>query len=264
MLEPESGKIWPICTFRVYSYTEAMRVAVMNLQFGVGTTKGYWQYATTGWKYSLPHSVRYIEEAADILKNESVDIAMCTEISAESFRSNFVSQAESLKEASTMKYGHFFPGVSSNLWNEGNTLLSQCEMFETKIHKLTGGVVPRILGEASVKIDNRTITIFVAHLAMGRTARDNQVQEIIDIVSKKDGSIILGGDFNERDSSHFKDILGGTFKHICELPTYPSWRPKYSLQRLLFNDAFILEQQHVSDFPRFSDHSALIVDMALR
>src|SRR5690554_687457 len=65
----------------------SLRIAVCNLQSGIGTTRGYWQYLTTGWKYWLPHDSNPILEAARFLREARIDLALVNEIEGGSRRS---------------------------------------------------------------------------------------------------------------------------------------------------------------------------------
>jgi len=38
-----------------------MKVMTLNIQNGVSTTRGYWHYLLSGWKYVLPHSTKGIK-----------------------------------------------------------------------------------------------------------------------------------------------------------------------------------------------------------
>ncbi len=63
-----------------------LRIAVANLQTGIGTTRGYWHYLTTAWKYRLAHDSRPIEQAARFLREADIDIAALCEIEGGSRR----------------------------------------------------------------------------------------------------------------------------------------------------------------------------------
>jgi endonuclease/exonuclease/phosphatase family metal-dependent hydrolase len=240
-----------------------MRIAVMNLQFGVGTTKGYAQYATSAWKYVFPHALLQIEQAAKECDAAAVDIGIITEISTSPLRSS-IPQVEAFRRLFGAEHFHFFASSTSRFWNEGNAIFTRYKIVETRTHKLRGGIVPRVLGEASIKVGKGTIKVFIAHLALGKRARTRQMAEIAGIVARTQGPVILGGDFNERDSLHFNNILGNAFAHASVLPSFPSWQPKHSLQRLLLSEAFAVENEYVPSTSRFSDHSALYVEAALK
>lgn len=62
---------------------EQLRAATCNLQTGIGTTRGYWRYLLTGWKYLLPHGSAPVRQASSFLTSERVDVAARCEILAQ-------------------------------------------------------------------------------------------------------------------------------------------------------------------------------------
>src|SRR5690606_8684199 len=98
-----------------------LRIAVCNLQSGIGTTRGYWQYLTTGWKYGMPHDSIPVERAADFLREEDIDVVALSEVEGGSRRSRGIDQLELLAQRSGLREQVFFPTlVLGRRVNQGN------------------------------------------------------------------------------------------------------------------------------------------------
>lgn len=241
-----------------------MRIAVMNVQSGIGVTKGYAQYVTRGWRYLLPHPGLPIEDAGQFLKSEGVDLALLMEIEAGSRRSRYSSQLTTLSEHAGLPYTHFFGtrGHGSSI-NEGNAVASRAEITDTKAHRLTSTANPRVLGESIIDSEGQKITVFVGHLALRAAPRLTQLNELAAILKNTPGPVILGGDFNERDHASFSLFESIGLTHVC-VPSYPSWKPRHALQVLFLSSHFEVEDVRAPSENRFSDHLPLIVEARLK
>lgn len=241
-----------------------LRIAVVNLQSGIGATKGYRQYFTSGWKYVLPHSSKPLRKAGAFLKEKEIDLVLATEIEAKGLRSGFRSHTDLIKLESDLAHSEFFPTRTIDpMVREGNSILSRYKIISRKQHKLAANVVPRALGEIVIEIDGRTITVFVAHLALRDSLRHTQIQEVANIIRDTRGPIILGGDFNERTQTAFEILHQTGLKHFCALPNFPSWNPKHALQVAFLSDHFEVNNHYVPLDAQFSDHLPLIVEATL-
>ncbi len=244
-----------------------INIATINLQSGVATTKGILHYVLTGWKYWLPHSDRPIRQAGEMLKQEEIGIACVTEITEKSLRSGFRSQTETLATSADLNNWNFFSSqkLGKFFFYEGNALLSKYPISHPISHPLHIELNMRMaLEEATVEIQGQKISIFIAHLALTKRARQIQISEIIEILEDRTGPIILAGDFNERRPGALDILLQQTpLKQICTLKTYPSWDSKYSLDYILLSKEFTVLDCHIPNSPAFSDHSPLIVKAEL-
>ncbi|MDE2188443.1 MAG: endonuclease/exonuclease/phosphatase family protein [Patescibacteria group bacterium] len=253
-----------------------IKIASINLQSGVATTRGFWHYALTGWKYWLPHSNRPIKACGDFLKKENIDIACVNEISESSLMTGWRSQTETLSDATNMKHTHFFSTAVpfKKLRDEGNAILSVHPITSTASHPLHKELFNCSLDEAVISVQGKSITVLTTHLALTKKHRDIQIREIIELVKVKTGPIILSGDFNEPDPAAFDELRAVTpLKQLCTLPTFPSWKPTKSLDYIFLSEEFNqvgpmtrsdlgLGQTYNSN-PVFSDHVPLVVEVEL-
>lgn len=242
-----------------------MRIAVINLQSGIGITKSYREYFTSGWRYLLPHSAKYVREAGRLLKQEVVDIALMTEVEEQGLRSGFRRQTEMLKSSSELPSATFFPTRSAEPFAaEGNALLTHYAVEDVQTHLLRDGSIPRVMGETVLSIDGRRVHVFVAHLGIRHVYRADQIQRIHRIITERNEPVILGGDFNERDHEAFEILKTAGFSHLATLPTYPSWKPKHQLSVLFLSKHFAEPVVSIPEGKPFSDHLPLMVETELR
>lgn len=242
-----------------------IRIVVANIQSGIGVTKGYRQYVTSGWRYLLPHDSKGALDAGTFLKVEDTDIALLTEVDAGSRRSRNSSQIDSMSAASELPFTCFFPtrSIGTSI-NEGNAILSRFPVSANRSYPLLHGMNPRTLGETTLVLpDGTSMTALVAHLALGSKTREMQLAEIAKYVKDIDGPLVLGGDFNERDHRSFKYLKKAGLTPVS-VAGYPSWKPRHALQVLFLSRHFSLVQASVPDSARFSDHLPLIVEVTYR
>lgn len=242
-------------------------IAAINLQSGVATTKSNFHYLSTIWKYWLPHSHESIFEAGKMIRKEDIDIACIAEISEKSLRTGFRSQIDYLAQSAKIKYAQFFSSQKFGkfFFHEGNSLLSKYKIISTVSHPLHVELMRMALEETTLEIQDKKITVFIAHLALTRKHRTIQIKEIIEILKKQKGPTILVGDFNER-RFELLDIIAheSPLKIRKTLNTYPSWDPKYPLDNIFLSEDFTVLDCYTPKEKRFSDHLSLIVKVELK
>ncbi len=241
-----------------------LSVALINLQSGIGVTRGYRQYATKGMRYILPHSGKPLTHAAKYLSEQSIDLALLTEVEGGSRRSKYISQIETLKEKAEIPEGHFFPTRSlGNSINEGNGILSKYPLERAVTHPLPSATNPRVLGESRISINGREITVCVVHLALRSETRRLQIRHIAELLKDIHTPLLLGGDFNERDKRQLRALTSIGLSPVTA-PGYPSWKPIHSLQVLFYSKEFEVRSVTTDTDPLFSDHLPLTVGLTLR
>jgi len=239
-----------------------IRIVVANIQSGIGVTKGYRQYVTSGWRYLFPHDSRGAMDAGTFLKAEDADIALLTEVDAGSRRSRHASQIDSMVEGSGLAHARFFPTrIMGTSINEGNAILSRFPITAERTYPLASRVNPRTLGQTTLLLpDGSSMSALVAHLALGSKPREVQLAEIAQYVKDIEGPLVLGGDLNERDHRSFRFLKKVGLTPVS-VAGYPSWKPRYALQVLFLSRHFSLVKASVPDGARFSDHLPLIVEV---
>lgn len=239
--------------------SKTFRIAVCNLQTGVGTTRGYWQYLTTGWKYALPHGSAWVERAADFIRTAGVDVAAFCEIGGGARRTRGIDQAALLAEATPLKEHLFFPTfVVGGRINQGNALSARYPVRRIRNHALPGTGEPRFLSEAEVHLDGTPVRCFVTHLSLQLDIRRPQIDRIAEVVDRVEGPVILAGDFNVSEEAELALLSESQLRQVVSAPTFPSWKPSRRLDYLFFSRHFTILEHYAFERFRFSDHLPLV------
>ena len=240
------------------------RVATFNVQAGIGTTRGYWHYLLTAWKYRFSHGSEPIRQAGALLASERVDLAALCEIEGASRRTRGVDQAALLSGAAGLPERAFFPAyVAGERINQGNALCTRFAVRYVENHLLPGDGEPRYLGEAVVAVGGAEVRVFVTHLSLQRRLRTPQIERIADAIGPCDEPTILAGDFNVSEEDELELLVGSVLQKSLSVETFPSWRPVRALDHLLFSRHFTITRSYTVAAPRVSDHLPLIAEVTL-
>lgn len=238
------------------------KIAVCNLQSGIGTTRGYWQYLTTGWKYGLPHDSRPVERAARFLREESIDVAALTEVEGGSRRSRGVDQLELLARKADMPEQLYFPTfVVGRRINQGNAVCSCLPLVQVHNHPLPGHGEPRFLSEAQFWLGDDPCRLFITHLSLELPVRAPQIHHIAELVGAEDVPTILAGDFNVKADAELELLEETILTKVTSAATFPSWKPRKALDHLFYSHHFQLVSASAFNRFTFSDHLPLVVQL---
>lgn len=246
--------------------SSAFRIAICNLQLGVGTTKGYWQYLTSGWKYLLPHDSEPIRQAASFLQKESIDIAALCEVEGVSWRSKDTDQLKLLAQTAHLPHSHFFPTYTSGSWKrQGNAVGTRFGIHRTvKNHPLPGRGEPRFLSEAKIQLGAQPVRLFITHLSLYQKMREPQIERVDQIINQEKAPTILAGDFNIAQQDELKLLTESQLQLATSAPTFPSWKPNRWLDHLFFSNHFRIKSCYTFDEFYFSDHLPLLAEVELK
>lgn len=242
-----------------------IKIMALNAESGMQNTRGYYQYVTSLWKSFLPHSTNAFIEIADIIKKESIDLATFTEVDGGSFTSNRENQINSISKLSKLNNSVFFPTYNPlGIVNQGNGVCSKYPISNIQKYRLPGRGQPRYLGTANIQIGDNDLTIMVTHLALGKSARKEQIEEIVNKITKIKGPIILTGDLNTDDPSEI-ELLSTKGRLTClkNDNTYPTWKPTKCLDKIFYSPDLKLLRSYVLKNSKVSDHLPLIAEFSI-
>lgn len=240
-----------------------LRIAVSNLQSGIGTTRGYWHYLITGWKYVLPHDSAALCGAVDFLRSERIDIAAFSEINGPSERTRGVDQVALVADGGGLAHHVFFPThVVGEKVNQGNAVCARFPVRHVANHRLPGIGEPRHLSEAEVMVEGRPIRMLATHLALDLGQRGRQIHRIAEIIGTGGGRpTILAGDFNVSHEEEMELLHDTKLQMAASAATFPSWRPTRRLDYLFFSAELSVVESHAWSAARFSDHLPLVAEV---
>ncbi|KAB7624296.1 endonuclease/exonuclease/phosphatase family protein [Alkalilimnicola sp. S0819] len=244
--------------------SERLRIAVCNLQGGVGTTRGWWHYLSTGWRYWLPHGNGMVLEAARFLREERVDLALCSEVENASRRCCRVDQARLLADAAGLRHVLFFETFRlGERIRQGNAVLARYPLARMGNHRLPGRGQPRYLSEASLALGRGALRCYVTHLSLEQKFRLRQIRQLEAFLGESDEPRVLGGDFNVSHRAELELLRDSPLTQAISPATFPSWKPRRHLEHLFASRHLHIERVRVFERFRFSDHLPLLVDVAL-
>jgi endonuclease/exonuclease/phosphatase family metal-dependent hydrolase len=200
------------------------------------------------------------------LREIAPDIVALQEIDARTHTANDLDTFEYLREklawhtveARTIRtdggdYGHaiFSPWPIES----GCTLDLSVEGFEPRA--AVGGEI-RKLG----------VTVYAAHLGLRARERRAQIAKLIAQIERHDcESMIVLGDFNEwrRRGGVASRALSPTFAPAAAMPSFPSWRPFFALDRIWCGAALEpVGARAIRRLARLSDHLPVVADLRHR
>ena len=242
-----------------------LRVAISNVQNGIGTTRGFWHYLSTAWKYRLPHGSAPLVRAGAFLRSERIDLAALCEVEGGAWRSRGVDQVALIADEAGLAGRAFFPThVVGTRINQGNGVCTRFPIRQVCNHRLPGRGEPRYLSEAEITLFDVPARVFVTHLSLNRTLRGPQIHAIAEIIDRADLPTILAGDFNASREAELDLLLESNLQKATSAPTFPSWRPFRRLDYLFFSRHFALHRSSVFDRFRFADHLPFVAEVALQ
>jgi endonuclease/exonuclease/phosphatase family metal-dependent hydrolase len=244
--------------------TQLTRIAICNLQTGIGTTRGYWQYLTTGWKYFLPRGPEHVRRAAAFLRSEAIDVVAFCEIEGGSKRSRGIDQVAMISELTSLRRTTFFPTLAiGRRINQGNAICTGFPLQHVKNHALPG-MEPRFLSEAKIRIGVRDVRIFVTHLSLELKIRTPQIRHIANLVHQRhEAPTILAGDFNIAHEAELTLLAHSNLAKTASVATFPSWKPTKYVDHLFFSREFTVAESHTFNERRFSNHLPFIAAVEL-
>ena len=241
-----------------------LRLLSYNIQAGIASTRAH-HYVTQGWKHVLPHtrSFENLDRIAHLVSD--YDVVALQEVDAGSMRSYFINQVEYLA-----RRGHFpfwYHQTNRNLGKfaqHSNGLLSKIQPKEVVEHKLPGLIPGRGLMMARYGEGEHPLVVLLAHLALSKRARMQQLAFIGEIVNEYQ-HVVLMGDLNCQPQSEEMDtLLQNT--DLCEplktLHTFPSWRPFRNIDHILVTPSLKISDAQVLNHA-LSDHLPISLELVL-
>jgi len=234
-----------------------------NIQMGVDTSR-YRDYVTHGWKHVLPHRARMrnLNRIAALLHR--FDMVSLQEVDAGSLRCGFIDITEYL--AHRAQFPHWYRQVNRNIGviaRHSNGFLSRFEPSEVTHYKLpaaTGrGAMVFKFGESK-----NAFTLCSLHLALGRRAREKQLDFLSEILKGRRHLVVMG-DLNagcEAPEIRRFIMRNDLMEPACNQPTFPSWRPVRKIDHILVSHGLEVIKSRVLDYP-FSDHLPVSMELEL-
>lgn len=243
---------------------QQIKLLSYNVQGGIYSRK-YSDYVTNSWKHVLPHPERLVNLTRIAQLIQQFDVVGVQEVDAGSLRSANVDQIQYLARQAAFPY--WYRQVNRDLGpfaQHSNGLLSRLRPGQVTEHKLPG-----LPGRGAVVAEfplaeGGHLGVGIVHLALGWRARKRQLDYLADL-AEAHPLLVLMGDFNcDCDSRSLRAMVRRTGMQGLnrELKTYPSWRPRRTLDHILVSAPLRILSAHVIDYP-LSDHLPRSMTLAL-
>lgn len=235
-----------------------------NVQAGI-YSRQYSDYFTNSWKHVLPHPERLLNLARIAQLLRQFDVVGLQEVDAGSLRSHFIDQIHYLARQGS--FPHWYSQVNRNLGpfaQHSNGILSRLRPKRITEHRLPG--LPgrgAVVSEYPLS-DGSHLAVIVVHLALGWRARRRQLEYLIRL-SRSHAHVAIMGDFNCTCTSKSLQSMVGRAQLQgldCELKTFPSWRPRHTLDHILVSDSLNIVRARVIDYA-LSDHLPISMTLEL-
>jgi endonuclease/exonuclease/phosphatase family metal-dependent hydrolase len=255
-----------------------VKLICYNVEYCEGIQGKWYQYLDISKVFSAPRKLEY--RLVNQLKRLQPDILALVEVDTGSIRSHFSDEVEFIAKRTGLK--NFIEKVKYPVtgWlslyhhipildKQANAIISKYQLKNVKYHVLHEGT-KRMVIEATIQ-HKKPVTLLLAHLALGKNTRAEQIEELKNIVNEIKNPVILMGDFNTfngeeeiqslLDDTHLDDkmCLDKTDAHF----TVPSIAPVHRLDYILTSPQIKVNQYKILQF-KFSDHLPLMVDFDVR
>ena len=246
------------------SLSRPIKLLSYNIQVGINTQL-YRHYITRGWQHVLPNSERVgnLDRIASLLPD--FDLVALQEVDGGSLRTGFVNQAEYL--ALKGHFPYWYQQLNRNLGKiaqHSNGLLSRLKPLALEDHKLPGLIPGRGAIVAQFGLPDNPLIVVMMHLALSQRTRNIQLSYIRELIQDYK-HVVLMGDMN----THAEQLLNDSPLKNTGLQaahwgknTFPSWRPKRSLDHILISSSLKVRQVGVLNVP-ISDHLPVAVEIEI-
>lgn len=240
------------------------RLLSFNIQGGLAT-RGYRQYLTGAWRYLLPTREREVNLHRMAAFMRDYDFVAIQEADAGSLRTQRRNLVQWLAQAAEFPHhGFAVTRAMGPLAQICLGFLSRAPVLDYRETPLPGTIPGRGLLEVDVMAPGLgPVTVAVTQMALGGGSRARQLAFLASRLSGRQAVVI--GDFNERHGGlqHNVELQRAGLRPLRHPPaTYPSWRPRLSLDQVLVMPG--LEIADARALPvRLSDHLPLEARLVL-
>lgn len=245
-----------------------MRFLVYNIAYGTGSPPGGPGQILTLGRY-LHTGMHHLRKIRECIKEYQVDVAGLLEVDQGSIRTGFHNQAFHLTE------GLGFREYSAVKYAPGSRILSfpilrkQSNSFLIRTPEelpCTQSYFPVGMKRLILEVRYAGVRFILLHLALEKNTRRQQLAFLRKQLRSEKIPTIVAGDLNtfhgEEELRSFCKALHLHSANSRQIPTYPSWAPRYQLDHILCSEEIRIHDFQVLKL-RASDHLPLLLDFSL-
>jgi len=204
---------------------------------------------------------RCVRRISEVVRALDPDLLALQEAHCRLPCSGFADQPRQLAQLTGLR-PLFRPSFRLGIGGYGNLWLCRDRRASCARHRLPARGEPRAVLDLRLPSGIRA---FGTHFGLQREEKAAQAQQLVALVNRAAGPMIVAGDLNARpDSIELDALLGAGLRHAVppELPSYPSDRPRARIDYLLASAHWSVVAWQVID-TQASDHLPLVVDLVL-
>lgn len=243
---------------------QRLKLLSYNIQAATSTRR-YHEYVTQGWRQVLPHTGRMnnLDAIARVLAE--FDLVGLQEADAGSLRSGFLNQTGYLALHAGFPFWHHQSNRRVGRFaHVGNSLLSLYTPDAIEEHRLPGAIPGRGILITRFPLHQGHLVLAIVHLALGRRAREQQLEFAQEVLSDEP-NVILMGDFNATlAASEIRRFLSRSGLRVVtdDVATFPSWHPRRAIDHVMVSSSLKLRELKALSLP-YSDHLPLAATIEL-
>lgn len=240
-----------------------MRFLLYNIRYGAGIGKQiHFPVPYSGY---FKNTDKNIKQITSFIKSMRPDITGLIEVDNGSFRSEQKNQAACVAFEMQHCYVYQSKYLQDSLAQkipllnqQGNALLTNREIKAQEFYYLNRGVKRLVM-----KLVLDSLTVYLVHLSLKFSHRQEQLHELSAIIANTQGPYIVAGDFNafkgDQEIREFQNCHNLTNANSTGVPSHPSRAPRRQLDYILHTPEIQTRDFHVPDV-RYSDHVPLVYD----
>jgi len=244
---------------------QTIRLLSYNIQVGI-KTRNITDYIFASWQHLLPNQKRLenLHLISQLLK--PYDIVALQEVDGGSLRSSYINQVEFLANYSGFPY--WYHQCNRNLGKiaqHSNGILTKYPVQRITNHKLPGLIPGRGAIETRFGEGAEQLIVLMAHLALSKRARKQQIEFLAKIISNHP-YVVLMGDLNcsstellQQFATHKVLLKDST---VNTQATFPSWQPTRKYDHIFVSPAIEIVSQTVLADP-ISDHLPISLEVLI-
>jgi len=242
--------------------SKKLKLLSYNVQIGI-PTKRYRQYITNSWRHVLPFPERQnnLDRIADFVRD--FDIVGLLELDAGSIRSDFIHQPNYIAERAELPHVYTRTNRDIGVFAKHSfAIMSRYPASQVIEHTLPSRIPGRGALEVHFGEAHDSLVVVLAHLSLSKKARARQLAYLSDVVKPHRHAVVMG-DFNAHvDSKEFSSFFSNTgFGKPREAQaTFPSWKPRHSLDHILTSEG-VQQSEHEVFGVDYSDHLPVGIDI---
>jgi endonuclease/exonuclease/phosphatase family metal-dependent hydrolase len=240
-----------------------LRLLSYNIQVGIETGH-YGHHVSRAWRHALPGQNMHhtLDRIAELIRD--YDFVAIQEADAGSLRTRFINQLDYLAQRAGFAYrGHTVTRDLRPVAQHSLGYLSRFRPSREEAFALPGQIPGRRAMRITLGAEAGGLTLLVTHLSLSRGSRHRQLEFLSELIPQKRPAVLMG-DLNADVETLRRH--GGLQRIGLWVPptppTFPSWRPRRSLDHILMSPD--IEVHQVMALPHaISDHLPVAADISV-